>query len=162
MKKINLLLLFISFIAFSSYSNEKFKINDIHYKAEEKTPSYIEFNLENAPTLEEFFNFLNKYFKNPQLNSFDLIRSEKDDLGYTHLLYQQHFNGMPIEFAEIRLHLIEEKVKSINGKFSYDLPSKREIFISEKSALESAKNFIGAEKYKWEIEEEENLLKKMF
>jgi Zn-dependent metalloprotease len=154
--------LLLSFFFISICANGQIKPIQSHFKEKAKAPSYLEFDLDNAPTEGQLFDYIKQYLKSPNELTFKLVRSEKDQLGYVHQLYQQQYNGTPIEFGEIRVHLKGNKVHSINGNFSYDVPAFRESSISEGQALSAAKDFVGANVYKWEIAEEEQMLKVLF
>lgn len=161
MKRISLGLL-LTFFTAVVFANTPIKPIELHYKDNAKVPSYMEFDLNNAPTKDQLFDYINQFFKNPESLSFKMIRSEQDQLGYVHQLYQQQFDGIPIEFGELRIHLKDGKVHAANGNLAYATPISTEASVSEVQALESAKDFVGANRYKWEIAEEEAMLQKMF
>ena len=56
--------------------------------------------------------------------TFHLIQSETDDLGVTHLRMEQHFSGIPVYGAEIRVHLKDDQVELFNGRY-YPSPELR-------------------------------------
>ena len=86
------------------------------------------------------------------------LREENDNIGMQHVRYQVMSNGTPVFGAFVYTHGRNDMVSSINGK----LPSSIGIgqpTLSEENALESAKNHVGAESYKWELPSEEEHLK---
>ncbi|MEL7021016.1 MAG: M4 family metallopeptidase, partial [Bacteroidota bacterium] len=48
---------------------------------------------------------------------FELMRLETDELGQTHIRYQQQFGGIPIYGAEIIVHTDEAVVTKLNGRY---------------------------------------------
>lgn len=79
------------------------------------------------------------------------FRTEKDNFGYEHERYQQYFNGVKVEYGVYNVHSKAGKIKSINGNFKQiDKKFKLNKKITEKRALEIAKNYVGANTYMWE------------
>ncbi|MFT5823187.1 MAG: gliding motility-associated-like protein, partial [Crocinitomix sp.] len=100
--------------------------------------------------------------ENLELNSdidFEVIRSEKDHLGFTHTRMRQTFKGIPIESAIWLSHAKENVVRSMNGMIFKNMTSSSYASISEFDALEKAKSFVGADEYKWDLPTEEAHLK---
>jgi len=69
-------------------------------------------------TRDEIENNLNKYFQLDSNHTFNKIKEEDDELGFTHINYQQLFKGLPIGGAIVMLHLKNGKGNSINGSVS--------------------------------------------
>ena len=88
-----------------------------------------------------------------QLNdnqSFNLIQSETDALGFTHDKYQLFNNGIKVEFATYTLHSKNGKLVTMSGE-SYKMENTSNLpQISAQNAFERAKNNIGAKAYLWE------------
>ncbi|CAM1343779.1 M4 family metallopeptidase [Tenacibaculum amylolyticum] len=88
-----------------------------------------------------------KLTKNEQLQR---VKTETDDLGFTHEKYQQRFKGLNVEFATYKAHAKKGLLTSMNGKL-YDV---NEVNIQPKlnnqQAFNKALQSIGAEKYLWE------------
>jgi Zn-dependent metalloprotease len=91
--------------------------------------------------------------------SFQLKDSNQDKIGWSHYRFQQTFNGRLIQDAIWILHTKDDKVHSMNGLIYKNLLGAGSHSISEETALNSALNFVGAESYKWEFENEEEHLK---
>jgi Zn-dependent metalloprotease len=87
---------------------------------------------------------------------------ETDAKGMVHYRYQQTRNGIAIENAIMILHVANGKIKSQNGKWIKDFPAGLQPgpALSEANALSKALQEIGAEKYKWQLPEEESFLKR--
>jgi bacillolysin len=48
----------------------------------------------------------------------DLVETERDALGMTHLRYEQRYRGLPVVGHELRLHLGRTAVRAVNGNFA--------------------------------------------
>ncbi len=100
--------------------------------------------------------------ENLELNSnmnFEVIRSENDELGFTHTRMRQTYRGIPIESATWLSHAKDNMVRSMNGMIFKNISAPANASLSESDALEKAKAFVGAEQYKWELPEEEAHIK---
>lgn len=127
-------------------------------------PSFVEFTDANAPAFVKgkFFNTENaKVGKGPEAQ---FLQSDKDKSGYEHYRFQQTLNGYPIEGAFYIQHVQNGKLMSQNGvmvkDFSPETIDARAATLQPAAALESAKRFVGAREYKWEIASEEEFLKR--
>ena len=82
--------------------------------------------------------------------SFAKIRSEADNLGFTHEKYQLFFQGVKIEFATYTLHSKSGKLESMSGEF-YKLNNINVApALSKTQALQRAMIHTGAAKYLWD------------
>ncbi|WP_407325063.1 hypothetical protein [Tenacibaculum maritimum] len=77
----------------------------------EKSSKY---SLERAPEL------LKKKLKMSAEDHLMRVKTEVDDLGFTHEKYQQSFKGVKVEFATYMAHAKKGKLKTMNGEF-YDV-----------------------------------------
>lgn len=121
-------------------------------------PSYVSFKPGSEKDPANFVLWLQKNFKIDANIGFDLIRSEKDELGMKHKRYQQTYNGHALEHGILIVHIKDAQVESFNGLIYQSIPSASPSLTSL-AALEQAKNHIGATTYKWEIPGEEEHLK---
>ena len=123
-------------------------------------PTVIEFEKGKELDINGLDYWLSQYFDENQMVSFKLISKQIDQLGYTHYRYQQIFNNIPVQHGYYVVHAMGNKIVSMNGlcfdKFSTAGPTK----ITEPDALKTALLNINAQKYKWEVEAEEILLKR--
>ncbi|MDB0611917.1 M4 family metallopeptidase [Tenacibaculum maritimum] len=110
----------------------------------EKSSKY---SLERAPEL------LKKKLKMSAEDHLMRVKTEVDDLGFTHEKYQQSFKGVKVEFATYMAHAKKGKLKTMNGEF-YDVGAVNIIpKLSRKAAFDRALEHTGAEKYLWETPE---------
>ncbi len=90
-----------------------------------------------------------------------LVRADNDNIGFTHLRYQQTYLGLPIEHATYVVHVKDGAVFSENGKWIKDFPSTlgRTAMILKETALAAATGEIGAQLYKWQVPIDEAFIK---
>ncbi len=116
------------------------------------------FNQNTSYQLSDAKTIFKKHLKIKSSDALVQTVSKKDDLGFTHDKYQQHYKGVKVEFADYTLHAKDGKVSAMSGEF-YDLneinitPS-----ISKEQGLQAALNHIGAKSYMWENEAVSNQL----
>ena len=122
-------------------------------------PTYIEYSSEKRPAPAELKGLFQNYWKGVKGFDFVEIGQEVDQLGFTHIRYEQTYNGVPIEFAEWIVHIKNNEIYSMNGKLVDRIPGSTQNSISKKAAFSAAKRYVGAKKYKWEIPAEEKHLK---
>jgi bacillolysin len=91
-----------------------------------------------------------------------LKNSDKDNLNMEHYRYQQSYNGIPVEHATYIMHVKNNNVISQNGKWVKNFPSQltTTATLSTNDALNKAMNFVGAQKYKWQLPAEEAFIKR--
>lgn len=86
-------------------------------------------------------------------------RTETDELGFQHMVYQHLYSGIPVEYSEYRTHIQNNKVLSLNGQIYTGIQLTITPTISIETAIANAKNYIGATTYRWESASEEANLK---
>ena len=93
---------------------------------------------------------------------FQLKNSHTTKDGKTLYRYEQTIDGYPVEFSAWHIHVKNGRVTTLNGDI-VDVKDFKPVFsISETEALQAALNFIGAETYMWQDEDEEQTLKEFF
>ncbi len=92
-----------------------------------------------------------------------LISEEKDELGYTHLKWQQTINSIPVEDAIYIQHTISGKLTSENGQWIQDTTKfqKPSGTISFTEIIKTTLRYVGAKKYRWQVAEEEKSIKEV-
>ncbi len=133
--------------------------SEIRYTKQSKAPSFISFKTDERPLGDSFSQVMNGVFKNSPETTFKLIKSSVDELGYTHHKYQQYFKEIKVEHATYTSHEKNGLIESISGFGLYLEDFSVGAIYPEKNSLNSVLDFIGATKYKWEVAEEEALLK---
>lgn len=126
-----------------------------------KIPTFISFRPANRFPFTDFIRNVRKLLKMTRMDDLKLIKSEDDDLGFTHYRYCQIYQGKEVEGTMIIAHVKEGKVVSFNGEFYPGLNIQNNELIEESKALTAAKSKLNANTYKWEIPMEEVWLKKI-
>ena len=121
-------------------------------------PSFVAFKPGHEKDPATFLLWLQKNFKLNSNISFNEMKSSKDDLGITHIKYQQIVNGNAVENGQVIAHIKNGKVVSFNGLLYKEI-NVTTAGVSEAMALSKAKDFVGALTYKWELQGEEDHLK---
>ena len=99
--------------------------------------------------------FFNRYATDMGLSSQDEMQLEEavvDDLGWIHYKYQQHYKGVPVEFAIYNIHDFDGRSLKGNGKLAREVRADMQLNIDKEEALELALECFGAESYYWENE----------
>ena len=164
MKKLILLpVLFLGLMSFSQKKSDR--ISSIlsearleNLKENSTIPGFIQFNKGLEPNISEIQELLNTFSKT-KFTLKEVSRTD-DQLGFTHIKYQQVINGTPLELSFAAIHLKNGRVVAVSGNLYSGRVSSSYISLSEKAALESALKSINAEQYKWQIAEEELFIKK--
>lgn len=99
--------------------------------------------------------FLNSIVLNDDNLAVKKMRTEKDELGYSHSRYEIRYNNIPVHNAVIVTHAIGGKIASINGDLSTIQKPINSVNLTIESALQKALNKVNAKKYKWENKAEE-------
>lgn len=131
----------------------------IWLKQENTIPSFIAFRNGSEPTEEAFFIIARRLFKLPSSYSFELIGTEKDELGWEHKRFQISVNRVPVDNGIFLLHLVNGKVKKYNGYLYKNITTDALPTLTESQALDAALERINASLYKWQMVEEEAGLK---
>ncbi len=125
-------------------------------------PTFVQYRKEANVVFENVENYLKTAFAMDGKVNFQLLNTETDLLGFSHYRYQETFDGIPIHGAIYLVHTKDGKISSMNGKLIRNLSTNSKPSLSEKDALGKALAATGASKYKWEIPEEEAMLKNLF
>lgn len=99
--------------------------------------------------------FINTELLENGVNSVKLAKSEKDDLGFTHLRFDITRDGIPYANKTIIAHCKNGKLISLNGDLYTSAAPETSFGLSEKKALSYALAKVNAVRYKWENKAEE-------
>lgn len=122
-------------------------------------PKYVKFKETSAFSVSEFPMWASTALGMSKENSFRLLNTTSDKLGFTHYRYQQYYNNIPVEGTMYILHSKNEKVISVNGELLDDISASAVASVSENAALTSALSSVNATLYKWQIPLEENYIR---
>ncbi len=104
-------------------------------------------------------DFLRKASKASTQDEFRVKKQEEDNLGMTHVTYEQYYIGIRVEGASYKLHGKTDDIESMNGKFERIAIKDSKASISESTALGLATGHIGARKYSWGDSSAEQFIK---
>jgi len=90
-----------------------------------------------------------------------VYRTETDKKGFTHIRYQQLYQGIPVEGSEFIIHGLNGKAIKGNGRIVAGINKTVNPVLSENQAIEKALSFTNAKKYMWEDSENEALIKRI-
>src|SRR5690349_8493103 len=105
---------------------------------------------------DEFLHVVLRTKTNDELR---LNKDTVDKLGMTHRIYQQYYKGVKVENGEFLIHGKNLIIETINGDFQEVNLSSVVPQINEQQALNTALNFVNAQKYKWQDEKLEMFIK---
>lgn len=121
--------------------------------------SLIKFAENSKISTNNFFQEISNAFGITDADKFVVTKTENDEIGFTHYRYQQLYNGILVMGGEYLLHEKNGKLVSANGNFYNSLSINTTANISKENAIQFAIKFVGAEKYLWENQQEEEFLK---
>lgn len=152
-----LILLFLISLAFNSFTQSNYEVIDEEYFYKSKIPQFIKFSEKSELSIDN----LESFFKVSYQLDIELKEISKvdDELGFSHYKFQQYIEGNKIQLGIINVHTKTNNIVSINGYLfdNQNLPAIPNV--NESESLEKVLEYVGAEKYKWEEEKEENWLK---
>ena len=126
----------------------------------DQVPEYLKFKTGEEVPFESFQLWLQRNFKIDNGLTLQLLKTETDQLGITHYRFKQSYNNIPLEWTHYYIHVKKGLVTSANGNIYSNLNLSSNTRYTEEQALNFALDHINAIKYKWDIAEEEELLKR--
>ncbi len=121
------------------------------------TPKMIKFSKGISSPNEVLFQ---KQLQLSNNESFRLINSIEDQLHQVHERHQQYLNGVKVEFGVYQVHKDRNgKVIAMTGDFKQVKDMSTQPSMSSAIALRSALDYVNAERYMWENEQQEKALK---
>lgn len=130
----------------------------VRFKDFSTIPAFIKFESSQQIPIDEWQDWMtSKFFKTQPHIGFELIGTERDQLGMNHYRYRQTSFGIPIEFGIWIIHEKNGLVTSMNGEL-FDQVNQAQASLTEAQALEYALQHVHANVYKWELESEEKTL----
>lgn len=132
---------------------------EVRLSDEFSTPEYIKFSKGNEIPIEDFSLWASKAINLGEGFSFEELNRHGDRNGYKHIRYQLNYNKIPIHSAIIILHTKNGLIESLNGFIPKQMGIINSFDLNEEIARNSALSFVNAERYKWELPEEELFIK---
>ncbi len=87
------------------------------------------------------------------------LSTETDELGLTHYKYQQEYDGVPVEYANLTVHANGEATKSVTGAYVVGLNLSTTPIITGSTAIATALAYVNATTYAWDDPDMEDNLK---
>lgn len=163
MKNILLLVVFLFFVYgfygqkeyYGSDANRIIKGANVVYFSNQNSsfPSFIKYN-HSFSTEQLLVSWKKEYHL-----SFKQIAKETDELGIVHEKYQQYVDTIPVEWAECKLHIQDNRVTSFSGIAWKNLSPLNAPTITANQAIQIALTHHPAQQYMWEDLSEESLYK---
>ncbi len=122
-------------------------------------PKYVKFKEGSAFSVAEFPMWVSTVMGMGKENTFSLLNTSSDELGYTHYRYVQYYNNIPVEGTMYILHTKNGKVISMNGELLTDISTGAFASVNESAALAHALSAVNATVYMWQIPAEENYIR---
>ncbi len=122
-------------------------------------PSYIAFAPGNEIPEEDIVLWLRKQFTFDETYDLEYLSEEVDFRGDRHIRVKLSYKGHPLFDAMLILHVAKGSVYAINGDLPSVLHIANNLTISESAALQLALQHVNATRYKWQMPEEEAMLK---
>ena len=132
----------------------------VRINPESRIPAYVKLSESVQVQYRNFLPWLKSQFGLDPALDFRFLRDEKDQLGHMHYRYVQTYQGIPLEGMEILIHVDQTgRVYSYNGTVFSEVNWSKAAGLSETTALQTAMNYLDADRYKWEMPEEEEHIK---
>jgi Zn-dependent metalloprotease len=133
--------------------------NKVWIKDGAQTPSYIGFAHGKEIPEADVEQWIRKVYGYDEQFGFLPINEEVDYRGDIHRRVKLTYLGVPLFDAMLVLHFRNQQMYSINGDVPAVFTVANTISLNESTALSTALQHIGAVRYKWQMSEEEALLK---
>jgi Zn-dependent metalloprotease len=122
----------------------------ISQSPESAYPSSVKFAENSGVTESNFVQWFKKSFNVPAGTDLVLVKTETDELGFTHQRYTQIYNSLPVDRSGIVVQFKNGQATSFNGDFFPVENVNTEPGLRESEALYYAMHHVGAETYMWE------------
>jgi len=140
----------LSLFTLASFAQETDRNVNRKEKNANGTPSFVSFNENSDYKSTDFQTIFKEQLGLKQNQNFSKIKTDSDELGFTHEKFQLFHQGIRVEFATYSLHSMNGKVATMSGDFYPINNVNVNPTISETTALDYAKRNIGAQQYLWE------------
>jgi Zn-dependent metalloprotease len=144
MKRFFTFLLVFVFIGATAFAQE-FEKQNVDRNG---NPTFVKFDTKvQSASKSETKAVLSSLFNMTSNDEYKSIRSEKDQIGYTHERFQQYCKGIKVERGVYVVHSRNEVIESMSGEYKLINDINVTPSISSAKAVENAKAFINAQKY---------------
>lgn len=156
----NLLLATFILGALGAWSQAKFQpsILEIRKESNDAFPRFIRFDESVNVAPENHAAWLKEVFELPAEFTLQFNRRMTDQLGWDHYTYNVLYKNIEVRHNVINVHMKGSRVISVNAEL-YKVLGSATPSMGVDQSVEAALNFVNAERYKWQMPEEERLLK---
>jgi Zn-dependent metalloprotease/PKD repeat protein len=156
----NLLFSTVALLAFGTWSQSKFQFPSVEIRKEsnEAFPRFIRFDESVSVAPENHVAWLKVVFQLPAEFTLQFNRRMTDQLGWDHYTYTVFYKNVEVRHNVINVHMNGSRVISVNAEL-YKVLGSATPSIGADQSVEAALRFIDAERYKWQMPDEERLLK---
>jgi len=140
----------------SPFSNAFIQIDN-----DNNVPSAMRFGTNSHVTVSEFWAAFKSTYGISKDVEMSLTKTNTDEFAQTHYHYVQMFKGIEIVDYQFLLHERNGSLYLAHGHLITGLNIDVEPQLSEETALEKALVAVGAERYMWENEDNENWIKRI-
>lgn len=140
----------LSLVTLSTVAQESNKYVQLKEKNENKTPSFVSFKESSVYKTSDVKILFKEQLGLKSNQDFAKMKSDSDNLGFSHEKYQLYHKGIKVEFATYSVHSKNGRVNSMNGEY-YNIgdidvnPS-----IKADAALQRAISHLGAQEFLWD------------
>ncbi|AMO20422.1 M4 family metallopeptidase [Flavobacterium columnare] len=140
----------LSLITLSTVAQESNKYVKLKETNDNKTPSFVSFKESSVYKTSDVKTLFKEQLGLKPNQDFAKMKSDSDNLGFSHEKYQLYHKGIKVEFATYSVHSKNGRVNSMNGEY-YNIgdidvnPS-----IKADAALQRAISHLGAQEFLWD------------
>lgn len=111
-------------------------------------PTFVKFDTKKqAATKSDTKTILASIFNSSKSEEFKTIRSEQDQIGFTHERFQQYYNGIKVENGVYIVHSRNSVIESLNGEYKLIKDINTTASLTTEEATKKAKAFVNAQEY---------------
>lgn len=136
--------------------------NKVWLKEGNQIPSYMAFSPGNEVSVGDFMFWMRKQFGYDEQFDVITINEEVDYRGDQHRRVKLTYQGVPLYDGVIVLHIRDNKIYAVNGDVPKTITFTNSNVLNESAALQFALLKVNAVRYKWQMPDEEALLKSDF
>ena len=142
----------LSVVAFAQEKKEKSAKVQKRIVNEVGQPTWITVKSDANLSVKQSPHVLQQFLDTSENANFQKIKSESDNLGFIHDVYQQYYNGVKVEFATYKIHSKQGQIQFLNGDYYAVDNLNTQPSISAEAGLQRAISHIGAQHYMWEFD----------
>ncbi len=125
-----------------------------------EVPDFVQFAPGHEVPYVDYESWIKRQFNLPDAMNLQEKSSFRDELGYRHVTLQPYYKGILLDGMMYKLHIRNGLIVSMNGLIQAPFNQPSMTSLSADQARNIALNHVGAVRYKWEMPEEEELLKR--